>query len=218
LTLLEVLISLAVLALMATLIYGAFDGMSRSKKTLSRLNERYHQGRGALTRMSREIQTSFLSLHQPTSPILIARNTVFIGHDSGTMDRLDFTSFSHRRLKGDSHESDQNELSYFGSSDPNQGNKIDLVRRESTSIDLEPTKGGVVNVICEDIESFDLQYLDPVTGEWVDSWDAQPNSLLFKLPLQVKIILVLNGGPGDRPIRLETKTAIAMQAPLQFAN
>lgn len=218
LTLLEVMISLAILAIIASLIYGAFDGMAQSKKALSRVNERYHQGRSALTRMSREIEAAFLTLHQPPSLQLHARETGFMGHDSGSRDRVDFNSFSHRRLKADTHESDQNEISYFTSNDPNQGNKLDLVRRESTALDLDFDKGGVVNVICEDIDSFDIQYLDPQTGEWADSWEAKRDSLQYRLPLQVKITLVLNNGPGGRQIHLSTKTALGMQAPLQFAN
>jgi len=65
LTLLEVLVSVGVLAMVATLIYGAFDGMQRSRVGLSRIDDRYHQGRQALTRMSRELQSAFLSLHTP---------------------------------------------------------------------------------------------------------------------------------------------------------
>lgn len=219
LTLLEVIISLSIVALIATLIYGAFDGMAQSKKALSRNNDRYHQGRSALARMAREIQSAFLSLHQPLSPTLLSRKTGFLGHDSGSRDRLDFNSFSHRRLKEGSHESDQNELSYFTGYDPNVSGKLDLLRRESATLDLDFEKGGVVNVLCEDIDSFDVQYLDPVTGEWIDSWDStQISGQTNRLPLQVKITLVLNGGPGGKQIHLETKTPVAMQAALQFAN
>src|SRR5262249_9608375 len=130
LTLLEVLVSVAILALIGTLIYGAFDGMSRSRQGLARINDRYHQGRGALARMSRKLESAFISAHQPPLISQAVRTTAFIGHDSSTMDRIDFTSFSHRRLGRDVHESDQNELSYFTSKDPDH-DKTDLVRRES---------------------------------------------------------------------------------------
>lgn len=217
LTLLEVLISISVLALIATLIYGAFDGMSRSKEGLSRMNGRYHQGRSTLERMSRELQSAFLSKHQPLVVNQSVRTTVFIGEDSRPIDRIDFTSFSHRRLDQNAHESDQSEIGYFASRDPER-DKVDLARREDKWIDLEPDKGGVVNVVAEDVESFDLQYLDPVTGEWSDTWDStQPAGQIDRLPLQVKIILALNGGPGNAPITIQTKVPIAMQLPLTFA-
>src|SRR4029078_1008905 len=138
--------------------------------------------------------------------------TAFVAKDQGSSDRVDFTSFSHRRLGQNLHESDQNELSYFMARDPDRGDKYDLVRRESKEIDLDPTRGGAVNVMAEDVESFDLWYLDPVTTEWTETWDStqaagQPN----RIPLQVKIRLVLKGGVGEAPIKMETKVALEMQ-------
>ncbi|WP_437335097.1 type II secretion system protein GspJ [Sorangium sp. So ce296] len=215
-TLLEVLVSVAILAIIGTLIYGAFDGMSRSRAGISRISDRYHQGRGAIARISRELQAAFLSRHQPADKNIAVRLTAFTGEDSSPADRVDFTAFAHRRLLRNAHESDQCEIGYFGSRDPER-DKLDLVRREAKFIDLEPTRGGVVNVLAEDIESFNVRYLDPVTGEWVDSWDStQPAAQFERLPSQVWVTLVLNGGPGGEPIKFETKVPIAMQVPIAF--
>jgi len=216
LTLLEVLVSIGILALIGLLIYGAFDGMARSRKGLSSIGERYHQGRLALTRMSRELQSAFLTQHQPLVESQRVRETAFIGHDRSPIDRIDFTSFSHRRIRRDSHESDQNELSYFGSRDP-KSNAVDLARRESAFIDMDPTRGGVVNVMVEDVDSFDVSYLDPVTGEWTNTWDTtQAVGQSERLPLQVKLKLTLNGGRNGSRIVMGTRASLAMQAPLNF--
>jgi len=107
-TLLEVLVSVAILALVSTLIYGAFDGMQRARNGIERIDDRYHQGRQAMSRMSRELQAAFLSLQQPQLYTAALRTTLFLGTDSGQNDRVDFTSFSHRRLLRNVHESDQN--------------------------------------------------------------------------------------------------------------
>jgi general secretion pathway protein J len=215
-SLLEVMVSVAILALIGTLIYGAFDGMSKTRTGITRLADRYHQGRAAVARMSREIQSAYLT-PIPTNTILQpTRLTGFIGVDSTPSDRLDFTSFSHRRLRADVHESDQNEVGYFASRDPDS-DRIDLVRREAKSIDLEPAKGGVIQVLAEDIESFQIAYLDSITGEWTDSWDSnQPAGQLGRLPLQVHITLVMRGGIGDKPVTFSTKVPVAMQTPLTF--
>jgi general secretion pathway protein J len=219
LTLLEVLVSIGILALIATLIYGAFDGMARSRAGLTRLDDRYQQGRSSLARMSRELESAFLSMHQPAQQAQQVRITAFVGKDQGKSDRVDFTSFSHRRLGRDLHESDQNELGYFLARDPDRSDKYDLVRREQKEIDLEPTKGGVINVICEDVLEFELSYLDPQTlsGDWVETWDSTQAAGQFqRLPLQVKIRLVLRGGIGNLPIKLETRVPIAMQSAITF--
>ncbi len=219
-TLLEVLVSIGILALVGTLVYGALDGMNRSRVGIERIDDRYHQGRQALARMSREMQSAFLSLHLPQQIANAVSTTVFIGTDASSSDRVDFTSFSHKRLQRNVHESDQNELSYFLGRDPDHSDKNDLLRREQKEIDLDPTRGGVVNVLCEDVTAFDLQYLEPSTDTWLDAWDStqQGNTGQYlRLPLQVKIRLTLRGGEGDRPIKLMTKVPLGMQTPLTFA-
>lgn len=216
-TLLEILVSLGILALIGTLIYGALDGMAKSRDGLSRIGDRYHQGRTALGRITRELQSAFLSMHSPVNQVLLTRTTVFFGKDSSAMDRVDFASFAHRRLGADAHESDQSELSYFTSRDPN-GNKTDLVRREDSTMDLDPDKGGTVLVVAEDIAEFDLRYFDTITQQWTESWDSTQSAGQFgRLPAQIKVSIVMNKGPGDRTVRFQTKVPIAMQLPLSFA-
>jgi general secretion pathway protein J len=168
--------------------------------------------------MSRELSSAFLSAHQPLTEQQFRRLTIFKGTSTSPADRIDFTSFSHRRLVGESHESDQNELSYFGSPDPKVSGKVDLARRESSVIDLEPKRGGEVEVLAEDIDHFDVRYLDATSGLWTESWDSsqaigQPN----RLPFEIKITLALKGGLENKPIVFLTKVSMPMQAPLTFA-
>jgi general secretion pathway protein J len=218
-TLLEVMVSIAILAMVSVLIYGAFDGLSRGKKSLGRVNDRYHQGRAAISRMAMELSSAYLSTHQPLTEQQWRRLTIFNGATGSPADRIDFTSFSHRRLVRDSHESDQNEISYFGSPDPNVSGKIDLARRESPIIDMEPKRGGEVNVLVEDIDSFDVKYLDATTGMWTETWDTtQATGQLGRLPFQIKITLVLKDGAGGQPVTFTTKIAMPMQAALAFAK
>ncbi len=218
-TLLEVMVAIGVLALLSTLIYGAFDGLARGKKSFARIHDRYHEGRAALQRIATEVSSAFLTTHQPIAVQQSVRMTAFIATTGAPADRLDFTSFSHRRLERDVHESDQNELSYFGSPDPAVSGKIDLARREAPIIDLDPQRGGEIMVLAEDIDLFDLRYLDAQSGMWNETWDTrqgvtgQPN----RLPLQVKVTLVLKGGIGGKPVTFVTKVPISIPAALTFA-
>jgi general secretion pathway protein J len=214
LTLLEVLVAIGILSLVATLVYGAFDGMSKSRQGIERVADRYHQGRSAVSRMARELQSAFISLHVPLDPNFQTRKTAFIGSHRSPADRIDFTSFSHQRIAAGVHESDQNELSYFGSSDP-RSTATDLVRREAKYIDIDPQHGGVVQVMAENIKSFSLTYLDGVTGDWKPEWDSTQLTEAMRLPSQVRIELVLYGANGE-PIPFVTKAPIMMQAPLSF--
>lgn len=217
-TLLEVLVSLGILAMISLLIYGAFDSMSRGKRAEALRSDRARQGRDAVERMAREISSAFLSLHNPISPALVTRQTAFIAQNSPNYDRVDFTAFAHRRVVRDAKESDQCELGYFVVKDPDVDDKMDLVRREQTPIDLYPNKGGNINVVAEDVESFDLKYFDPMISQWVDSWDTrQATGQLNRLPLEVKIALVLKPVRNTPPYRFTTKVMVPVQTPLNFA-
>jgi general secretion pathway protein J len=224
-TLIEVLISIAILAAITSLLFGAFAAMKRSKDGLTRVQDRQREGRLAMARITRELQSAYLSAHIPLNQALLVQKTIFKSERGTPADRVDFTAFANRRLDKNSHVSDQCELSYFGSPNPDGSGTTDLVRRIDTEIDLEPTKGGKVEVLATDIDLFDLQYLDAQTGQWQENWDTtQTTGQPDRLPLQVRVILVLNGGARSASersrgtIRLVTKVGLNMLQPLTFAT
>lgn len=217
-TLLEIIVSVAILAMISLLIYGAFDSMSRGKKGEEAKAERARTGRSAILRMTRELSSAFLSLHTPNLPALVVRQTTFTSVNSQPFDRIDFTSFAHRRIRADAPESDQAEIGYFVVPNPDDSDKMDLVRREQTPIDLDPRRGGQVNVMAEDVESFNLRFFDPLTWQWTESWDSmqaasgQPN----RLPLEIEITLVLAHCPPGVEKTFQTKLTVPIQQPLSF--
>jgi general secretion pathway protein J len=222
-TLIEVLIASAVLALVSTLILSSFSSLKRSRDNLRRSSERYREGRLALARINRELASAYISKHLPIDLSLAQRKTQFVGRAGSPADRVDFTSFANQRLDRDSHESDQTELSYYGLPNEKQRGVTDLVRRNDASLDLIPDRGGRVQVMATDIDLFDLQYLDPLVGDWVEEWDSTSVARhLDRLPLQVRVLLVLNGGARSSsgsarsPIQFVTKLGINMLSPLTF--
>ena len=70
-TLLEVLVSLGVLAMISLLIYGAFDSLSRGRKGEALRVDRARQGRDAMDRITHEMQAAFLSMHNPANLSLV---------------------------------------------------------------------------------------------------------------------------------------------------
>lgn len=214
LTLLEVVIAVSILSLVTLLIYGAFSSLTRSKSKAAEIAERHRLGRQVMTRMSRELSEAYLSLHMAPTPGLVTRVTAF----TGSSRRVDFNAFAHRRIMRDAHESDQCEISYFAANSRSKPNQLDLVRREQTIIDENPGKGGVVQILVDNIETFSIRYLDPMTGLWTESWDSTQTSGNFnRLPLQVELYLALKGGPTGDNIRLRTKTQLMILQPLSFA-
>lgn len=216
-TLLEVLVSLGVLAMIGLLIYGAFDSLSRGRRGEAMRVDRARQGRDAMDRMVRELSSAFLSAHNPANQALVTRQTCFLGTNGGSFDRLDFVSFAHRRIEADSKESDQAEIGYFVVKDPEHDDKMDLVRREQPNPDYDPKAGGIVNVLAEDVEEFNLKYLDPMSGQWIDTWDTvQLTAQLNRLPVEVEIKLVLKAVKNSPPFKFTTKLMIPMTQPLSF--
>lgn len=178
----------------------------------------------AMARMTRELQSAYLSAHAPIDESLRVSQTTFTGKPGSPAAELNFTSLSHRRLASDAKESDQEEITYFGSEDPETSGVTDLARRQASIVDEEPEEGGRVDVMATNIDLFDLEYFDPVMARWVDEWDSE--SVIQekgRLPRAVKIVLVLNDGVRSREssgrgtIRLVTKVQIPIQDVLSFA-
>lgn len=219
-TLLEVILAITVLALIGTMIYGGFSQTALNK---ARVEEDVNHSRVihmALERMTRELSMAFVSTHVNPSLDLRVSNTAFIGKDNGRDDRIDFTSFSHRRLYRNARESDQNEISYFVTEHPDEPEMNVLARREQNRIDDDPRRGGKSQILVENVEEFNLEYFDPLLSEWVETWDsvntlAQPN----RLPTQVRIRLSVKD--PRRPGKTQTfgtRAAIQLTYALNHAN
>jgi general secretion pathway protein J len=222
-TLIELLIAVGVLAMLSMLMYGAFDGLERTRDGVIRMSDRYHEGRAALQRIVNELSSAYISAHQPPDQNLVAVRTAFIGTHDSPAARVDFNCFCYRRYDKDSKESDQAEISYFGSPNPDGSGQIDLARRVSAHPDTEPEHGGKVEVLATNLEAFELSYLDAANAQWTDKWDStQALTQKNRLPLQVKVSLLLKGVERQsidqrvQPLRFVTKVELAMREPLTF--
>lgn len=224
-SLIEVMIAITVLALISGLLFTAFSSLKRSKEGVARVSERYREGRMAMGRITHELESAYTSKHLPIDLSLATQRTIFKAKQDSPADRIDFNAFVNRRIDRDVPESDQAEVSYYGEESPHEPGQIDLIRRINPRLDLEPTLGGLAQVLATDIDLFDLKFLDPLLGTWVEEWDTSTAVGQFeRMPLQVKIHLVLNGGAradGDRdraPIPFVAKVSIPIRGPLQFAG
>ena len=219
-TLIEAMIAITIMGIVATMVWTAFSQTSRSKARVEADLDRMHVIQMALERMARELSMAYVSTHRPSSPALLTVHTAFIGHDHSGHDRVDFTSFSHQRLYRNAHESDQNELSYFVTRDPEDSRRQVLARREQNRIDDDPTRGGQVEIMVEDIHSFDLEYLDPTSKEWVRSWDTtQGTGQVNRLPSQVRITLeVPHHRDRNRTLTYGTRASLPMVWALNHAS
>ncbi|MCC7539272.1 MAG: hypothetical protein IT379_23820, partial [Deltaproteobacteria bacterium] len=149
---------------------------------------------------------------------LVRSQTAFVGSGFAGSSRLDFTAFAHQRLYADAHESDQCEISYFVGRDRDRAGVKNLLRRTQRRIDEDPRRGGIVQVLVDNVRELTLHYLDPQTWTWLDEWDttqgaSQPN----RLPAQVKIVLLAVDERGE-PRRYATSATVMMRLALNHAT
>jgi len=216
-TLLEVMVATVIIGIVTTLLYTGFSQSAHNKRRIEDGLDREHEIRMGIERMVRELSMAFVSIQRNPNPALVTSMTAFIGSEEGGGSRLDFTSFSHRRLYRDAHESDQNELSYFLADDPDDRSATALVRREQNRIDDDPQEGGRTQVLIRDVRDFELSYLDPLSGEWLSTWDTnQPAMQPNRLPTQVKILLTVEDDRGRERV-YGTRASLPMTFALNHA-
>jgi len=209
------MVTSAVLAMIAVMIFAAFDHTSRVRDRLGEHQERDHVARVALNKLGRDLRSAFLSAHVNVyNPALVAVATAFVGRDESPGDRLDMTTFSHRRLMRNSHEGDACEVGYRVETRQGGLGGYDLLRRESAWINADPVRGGTVDVLVPNIVSFNLKYYDQAADDWTDSWDTN-GAQGARLPPRVRIQLVLSEHDGRR-LTYMTEATPMIQDVLRF--
>src|SRR5688572_10075875 len=98
-TLIEVVIAAGILALIGALVGGSFGRAVDAREQGEHIAQHYHQMRGAVLRMSKELQSAYISEHRDCYE---ARTRTLFRLTAGSNGgRLDFTSFSHYKTRAD---------------------------------------------------------------------------------------------------------------------
>jgi general secretion pathway protein J len=213
-TLLEVMIAVAVLAMIGGITWKAFDGAYDLKQRVERAEDRDQTMRAALDRMSREISMTFLSEHFDRKRFR-ERPTFFkLKNGRGEADLM-FTSFAHERLHVDAKESDQAVFQYRLERDDNGNTSV--FRRVKPIFDEEPERGGEKALLAEDVLKLNIQAWDPKERDWRDEWDSNSASRSGQVlvPPRVKIALTIKDEQGKEKT-WSTQTRIALGSPLDF--
>jgi general secretion pathway protein J len=220
-TLVEVMAAMTVFAFVGTGMYAGFIQTMKIKQRVEADIDRHHEIRAGLDRMVRELSMAYVSAQAEINPDESMRvvRTCFIATEATGGSRIDFTSFSHRRLYRNAHESDQNELSYYVTAHPEDGSRDVLARREQNRIDDDPQQGGQAQIMIDDVTEFSLRFLDPLTGEWVTTWNAAMESTHpNRLPAQVEIKVTVPNIRGQGPEHtFGTRVTLPMRMALNHA-
>jgi general secretion pathway protein J len=209
-SLLEVMVSLAVIVVMMVLALQAISNALEMRELLEQSDGTTRASRVALGKLRRELQLAWLTPHRDAVNTF---ETVFVGVDDSP-DRLYFASLAHQRLYRDTRESDQTEITVWAEPAPGRGAGYILYHREAPRVDEEPDEGGTVFPLAHDVRSFEVRFLDTQKDEWVEEWDTRSTDTPNRLPRAVQIGLVLIGPDPldeDRTVDLPFLTTVVLE-------
>lgn len=212
-TLVEVMIAVAITAVVGAMAAGAFQRASASRQTVEEQDERISGARSTLTRMATELSMAFLSDHFDRRRFR-DRPTVFRGRDGGDRDRLSFPTMSHVRGVRDAKESDQVVVGYDVDADPDAPGAYALFRSQKNRIDDEPDRDAFRAPVMRNVTGFDVTYWDWQKQEWVRDWSTAPGDRKL-LPTRVRVRLKLKM-PDGQERSFETQARVAIIRPLDF--
>jgi general secretion pathway protein J len=210
-TLLEIIVAVAITAAIGATIAAAFTSGFRAKELIESEAEEYRGLRTSMDRMVREIGAAFVSdrYDQRRFRDQNDRPTNFIG----ARDRLVFTSLAHQRLYADAKESDQMVVEYSVQSSTKKGahGQQDLMRRENPNVYGEDKmeKGGVQDVLLENVKRVEFSYWDSDQKDWVNEWDTRKLEKKSILPTRVRFTLVRADEAGHEQ-RYTTETRVML--------
>jgi len=212
-TLLEVMIAIAVLAMIGAITWKSFDGAYGLKQRVERAEDRDQTVRGALDRISREVSMTFLSEHYDRKRFP-ERAPLFRLKDGRREASLTFTSLAHQRLHVDAKESDEAVFEYR--LDRDEG-KTSLFRRVKPQIDEDSDRGGERAVLAEDVLRFSVQAWDPKDREWRDEWDSNSPQRTggVLVPPRVRIAITVKDEQGKERT-WSTQARLQLIQPLDF--
>ena len=214
LTLLEIMISMAIMVTMMMLAWRTIGNTGEVKRRFEAFEERNHELRMALGRIAADFEGAYLSTNEDrnaTHP-----RTMFIAKSGSKFPEIRFSTLGHRVLWADANESEQTVISYLTRSDPERRNVTDWVRREQRRPSNDPPDDvpAEYDVVLRDIQSVKLEFWNWKNLDWQDTWDTtQSDGQRGWLPSRVRITVTIKDENG-KDYKLTTQARILMQEPV----
>jgi general secretion pathway protein J len=220
-TLIEVLVAVAILAVMMLIAYGTTSTTAKAKKGYEEVQDRYREVRVAMNRVVSDLSMAYVSQNEDRS--VLEPRTFFVGESGGSADQVRFSTFAHTPLVANANESDQTIISYAIEADRDDRTRDNLMRRETRRLPTGDEKWDQTkasnDILLSGVKSFKCQYFDPLDREWKDSWSTQnTDGRAPRLPDRVRVTIVVENDLKEE-VTFTTQVRIHLQEMLQsYAN
>lgn len=214
-SLFEVMIAVAILGFIGMLTFGTFSRAMDGKERAEEITGYYHSVRQSMLRMSREIENTFITMHHDCEDA--RTRSVFATQNSSGGTRLDFTAFTHYKVRADANEDDQEEIGYYIGPNPDDKKYTALIRRSDARIDAKPTEGGVEQILAPRVTKLDFEFYDQKADRWVDEWDTRNMDYRDRLPMFVSIKATFIN-PQQKEETFTVKTRIVLRNAILIAG
>jgi type II secretion system protein J len=192
-TLLEVLVSVAILAIIMAAVYSAYTTNVEAIQMARENGQVQQTARIVLDRMTKDLQSAISELRGPSDKIRLGLIGKTEEREGKRLDRIDFTTLAHLVLDDQGPSTDLCEVGYRVVEDSEQKDVLVLMRRDEGSPDEDFTEGGNVQEMARNVVEFKITYED-AQGEELDRWNVEDSGGSSPLPTLIKVRLVLKDG------------------------
>jgi len=210
-TIIEILIAVALGAVMLATVYGSYNMVVKTTMNYSRVSDIYQTARIVLDTMAKEVSGAYQPLFAVEGEMFLGVDEWYGGLENDTLSMVTTTS-----LRGEEDEIgyDSFEVSYY----LGNGRKAGFLYMKSASyFNLEePFQEGEEIILAENVRALDFKYLkDPDENDWVEQWGGEETASLEEedtsiLPYAVRITISL-GLEGEKELtRFSTVAPLPM--------
>ncbi|MBN1908008.1 MAG: type II secretion system protein [Deltaproteobacteria bacterium] len=210
-TLLEIVVAIAIFAVIISLIYPAYTGTYRNIEIAETQSEIYEMARTALIRIVEDLESTYvpapseIGQGETASEPLIGQDDFIEGRDS---DRIRFFSRSHIDLEESQDEAGEAKIAYYPIL---KEDKSITLYRSDTRANLEwPEENTGGWRICEGLYSVNFTYRNKESNTY-DTWDASVAGQVTGLPPMVTVTLgFIDKDDPEKPLTFSTSVALPL--------
>jgi len=210
-TLLEIIVAIAIFAVIVSLIYPAYTGTYRNIEIAETQADIYEMARTTLIRIIEDLESVYIpEVSQASQPNDITE--FFKGQndfiDARRADRIRFYSKSHIDISETPFEAGEAKISYYPLLKEDES--ISLYRSDTPGNLKWPEENTEGWLICEGLYSISFKYVDK-NGDTYDAWDETHMNSSKKLPSIININLeFIDKDDPEKPITFSTAVYIPL--------